>query len=101
MTTFARGKRFASPQCADALQRFLEHQAADTRQHQHVQYVDNGIDLAPALQDLEHTSGHQYGPHPKIDSLATHMGRDTRNARPGDLGGCRSGGDRGGYAIEN
>ena len=89
------GQGFSGAQCADALQRFLEHQASDARQHQNVENIDDRIDLAPALQNLEkpgsdhraeNTADHQDTTHPEVDSLAAHMGCDAGNTGSGDLG---------------
>ena len=107
---FRRWHRFTCTGRAHAGQAFFRHHPADAAQHDDVQDVDDGIDLAKRFQYFkdrsarscaENAAENQNGAHLEIDAAAFHMCKNARHACARYLRGCRRCGNGWRDAVEN
>ena len=110
MPSLCRDDRLTRPGGTHARQAFFGHHATDAAQHEDVQNVDDGINLANGFQYFKNCSAragakyaayHEHTAHLEINTAALHMCKYARYACAGYLRGCGCSCNGGRDAIEN
>ena len=110
MPSLCRDDRLTRSGGTHARQAFFGHHATDAAQHEDVQNVDDGINLANGFQNFkncsaragtEYTAYDEHTAHLEINTAPLHMCKHARHACTGYLRGCGRRRNCRGDAIEN